>query len=223
MATIFTPTVGHAYKFTFDSRFSKVDGIYKVDRIYSYDEYLSDGRNIKDDFYSVCDLDISEVNKDLAQLRTTQIIKVSPPDSSTLVKIEYFPMCFVQNTPDYNIKKYEKFGLIAYAGMTSDIKNFEYLRANVEQLFNTCLGIESKPYWVAISSQWMTEDDYNKQMQKQDIAKNKVLNYYSENLRLQRECSSLSAKLEAYEEIIINLHKQINTLKTQSLKTEVSS
>ena len=47
-----TPTAGCVYNFTFKSGYNVFDGIYKVSKIMTFDEYVNDGGDIDNDFFS---------------------------------------------------------------------------------------------------------------------------------------------------------------------------
>lgn len=217
MSTAIVPTVGQAYKFTFDSKYSKCNGIYLVSKLMTYDEYLADGNDIKQDFYDACELGDDDIAKDLPQLRTTTIVEVSPPDDTTQIRITHFPLCFVMETPDHNINRYHKFGLITYCGMTDSIDKFAFIKENIKDMLTACLGIDPKPYWIDLGYQWLTESDFNEQQQQQQAASVKIINYFTENQRLQREYNAINTKFNGYEEIIINQQKQIEEL-TSTIK-----
>lgn len=59
----------------------------------------------------------------------------------------------------------------------------------------------------------MTEAEFNNVLKSRDESKKKILNYYSENLRLEKELSQAKTKLNEYEKIIISLQSQVNKLK----------
>lgn len=215
MAVIFTPRVGNAYSFKFETKYAKANGIYKTDAILSYDEYVADGRDIVEDFYAICGLGETEAAQDDALLRKSLIIRVSPPDDNTTIKVTHFPFCFVSDTPDFNVSPYSTFGLVLYSGITDNIDRLEYLREHVAQMFKASLGIDAKPYWVQIGTKWMTEEEYGKILASQQAAAKHTLNYYTENLRLQKSYDAMAAKVTAYEDIIVKLQKQVDDLKAQ--------
>lgn len=223
MAAPFIPNINNAYSFKFDTKYASANGIYRVDRIMSYDEYVADGNDIVADFYDACGLTDDDAANDMAILRSSIIIKVSPPDDNTSTIITHIPFCFVSDTPDFNVHQYTTFGLVLYSGITDDVRKFEYLREHVAQLFHTSIGIDARPHWVAIGTQWMTKDAYDALVAEQNQQANKALNYVSENLRLQKHTTSLENKVTAYEDIIVKLQKQVDALKAQINSGEVSS
>ena len=60
--------------------------------------------------------------------------------------------------------------------------------------------------------QWLTDSEYNEVLQERDESKKKVLNYYSENQRLEKELSQLRTQIAEYERLIVNLQSQIDNL-----------
>jgi hypothetical protein len=59
----------------------------------------------------------------------------------------------------------------------------------------------------------MTESQYQEIIKTRDETKKKVMNYYSENLKLEKMLSSANTKIKEYEKLIINQQKQIDNLK----------
>lgn len=213
MSTVIIPTVGQAYNFTLNAKYSYANGIYRVKKLMTYEEYVNSRHNILEAFYSPGDLTQEDVDQDLPYLRTSVIIEVGAPDEDSSTIVECIPLCFVYDTPDHNVHRYHKFGLITYCGLTNNIDQFDYLKENVKNMFSACLGISPDPFWVDVGYVWMTEAEYEAQQSHQEEQAKQVVNYYTENIRLQAQYNSVNVKFNSYEEIILNQEQQIAQLK----------
>lgn len=213
MSTITTPTVGAVYKFKFTKEFEKFNGTYRVSELMSYDQYLSNGGDIDSDFFGPNNQS-SILAQEIQNVRSSQILKLEAPAQDSDVPPVYAPLYYVAETPDYNVKCYKRFGMITYIGISEDPAVFNFMRDVVSEAVETTFGITPDPKFVVTGEEWLTDAEYNDVLNKRDTSKMKVLNYYSENQRLEKELSSVKTKLSEYEKLIINLQTQINNLKS---------
>ena len=213
MSTIATPTVGAVYNFKFQTEYSNFNGTYKVTGIMSYDEYLSNDGDIVSDFFTPNNQQ-AVADDEIANVRQSVIMKLDPPDEDDDGISKYAPLCYVSETPDFNVKKYQKFGMITYIGICEDPDVFNFMKNTVTEAVESTFGITPEPMFVVTGEEWLTETEYNNVLKERDDSKKKVLNYYSENLRLQKELSQYKTKLNEYEKLIINLQTQITNLKS---------
>ena len=143
MSVIITPTVDSVYKFSFEPRFSSYDGVYRLVKLVTYDQYLEDGGNILTDFYKGCDLQEADVTTDLADLRESKIMMLANASAVTDEISLYAPLCFVKEVPDCNVKKYYKFGMISYIG-AQEAERYQ-ARFNQKQIFILSMRAVSLP------------------------------------------------------------------------------
>ena len=97
-----TPTAGCVYNFTFKSGYNVFNGIYKVSKIMTFAEYVDDGGDIDNDFFSPNDKS-EELNNELPNVQTSKILKLSHPSDDDLDPI-FVPMYYLECTPDFNVK-----------------------------------------------------------------------------------------------------------------------
>lgn len=103
--------------------------------------------------------------------------------------------------------------MITYIGLCEDPTVFDFIKDTVIETVEAAFGITPEPMFVTTGEQWMTEAEFNNVLKSRDESKKKILNYYSENLRLEKELSQAKTKLNEYEKIIISLQSQVNKLK----------
>ena len=211
MTTLMTPTAGCVYNFTFKSGYNVFDGIYKVSKIMTFDEYVDDGGDIDTDFFSPNDKS-EELNNELSNVQTSKILKLSHPSDDDLEPI-FVPMYYLECTPDFNVKEYYNLGIVANIGITESVEDVDFIRSNITEAIESAIGVEPDPTLVIINTKWMTESDYQKIVAERDQNKINTRNYYSENLKLEDRLSRANTKINEYEKLIINLQHQVDKLK----------
>lgn len=203
MATLITPTAGVTYKFVFQPGYEKFNGVYTVLRIMTYDEYINDGGDILQDFFTPCGKDEADIIGELLQIRASKILKLLSPDSEDEKEAVFAPLYYLQDNPDHNVKKYYHMGIVATLGITEEPSDFQASAAMLVEQFQAVLGMEPQPNFVTLKSVWMTEPDYQEMLAKRDQEKLKVINYFSENAKLRKRNDQFKTQIEAYEELII--------------------
>lgn len=206
-----TPTTGCVYNFTFKSGYNVFDGIYKVSKIMTFDEYVDDGGDIDTDFFSPNDKS-EELNNELSNVQTSKILKLSHPSDDDLEPI-FVPMYYLECTPDFNVKEYYNLGIVANIGITESVEDVDFIRSNITEAIESVIGVTPDPKLVIINTKWMTESDYQKIVAERDQNKVNTRNYYSENLKLEDRLSRANTKINEYEKLIINLQHQVDKLK----------
>lgn len=214
MGTIYTPIVGSVYKFTFDSGLDAQNGTYRLVKLMSYEEYLSEDGDIFRDFFEPNGKSEEELNADLVKIKSSKIMKlVDPSDNSDSAIAVFAPLCYLKSSPDYHVSKYTKFGVLACIGITKNPEDLDFMRDSIVEQVEATLGITPDPKYVSISETWLTDDEYAEIVAQRDESKKKTTNYFSENKELQKRMSSLQAILKEYEKLIINQQQQIDALK----------
>ena len=217
MGTIYTPTVGVVYKFTFQSGYDAQNGTYRLVKLMEYDEYLNDGGDLLTDFYEPNGKTETELNADLATIRESKIMKLVDPDTTESdPEAVYAPLCFLLSSPDYNVKRYVKMGVLANIGVTENAEDYDFMLDRITEAVEATLGITPDPRLVVIGHQWLTEDEYADIVAERDQTKISTTNYYSECIRLQQQVQSLQTINNKYEELIKNLQSQIDANSTTS-------
>lgn len=212
MPTLIKPVVGGIYNFKFQTGYTKFDGVHKVVKIMTYDEYISDGGDIFTDFYEPNEKTEDDINSTIDGVMINDILKVVQPNYETVEETLYIPTYFLEETPDYNVSRYHKFGIIANVGVIGDPNNLNFMKANITEAFESVLGITPDVSFVALEEKWLTDEQYQKILSERDDTKKKSYNYYKENLRLQKQISQANTKINEYEKLIISLKQQLDAL-----------
>lgn len=213
MATVsIVPSVGGIYKFTFIDRFNILSGIYKLAKLMTYDEFLEEGEDLLSKLYEPCGLSKEDLDADLQEIKASKIMKLTNPSIHTENSLMYMPLCFMDTTPDHNVKCYYKFGVVAYVGITEDPSTLSEIKNTIKDRAKAMLGIDPDPALITVGEEWLTESDYQQIVSQRKATQSGVLNYFSENVRLEKELTSLKSTLAAYEEIIRKQNAQIQSL-----------
>lgn len=224
MGTTLTPTVGVVYYFGFSDGFTAVNGVYRLSKLMTYAEYLEEGGSLLTTFYNPNNKSENDLNSDLATIRDSKILKLIDPDetnsSDTLV---YAPLCFLESSPDHNVNKYKRYGVVCVAGYTHDINLLTHITDSVKEHLEAELGQDVDPKIVVLSESWMTSAQYQEILDRRDNNKLKNLNYYKENIRLEKELGRVNTLVTKYEESLINLQNQVNLLKESLVDVPVTT
>lgn len=201
---MFEPVLGSTYKFTFGVGYNKFDGVYRLVKIMTYDEYLDDGGNLLADFYTPNGKGEEDLDNDLAKLRVTKIMKlVSPDESDESTKAVYAPWCYVEQTPDHNVNSYTDIGIVVKIGLVKDSKELDYLAENIKEATLAATGIHVEPKFVALTDKWLSDNDFEEIYNARDHAKRKVINYFTECIKLRKQIDSLNTIIQEYERYIV--------------------
>ena len=212
MPTLIKPVAGGIYNFKFQTGYTKFNGVHKVVKIMTYEEYVADGGNILEDFYTPNEKTQTDLDDTISGVMAGDILKVVQPNYETMEETIYIPTYFLEETPDYNVSKYNKFGIVANVGVIGDPANLSFMKDNITEAFESVLGITPSIAFVALEEQWLTEAQYQEILAERDVTKKKSYNYYKENLRLQKQISQANTKINEYERLIVSLKQQIDAL-----------
>lgn len=204
---LITPTPGVTYYFTFELDYSNRDGIYTLVKLMTYDEYLNDGGDLMSDVFSPAGKTEDDMTLRLEEIRNTKMMKLVTPDTLETTQTIFMPITFATDNPDHNVKKYLKLGLVTYIGVTDDEELLADMKNCVNEHVLAATGIDMQPRFVAVGETWLTESQYKDLLAERDATKKKIINYYSENIKLEKRIASLQEQLKAYEEIIIKYCK----------------
>lgn len=217
MGTLYTPTVGVVYKFTFQAGYTAVNGTYRLAKLMQYDEYLEEGGDLLTAFYEPNEKTEEDLNKDLPTIRASMIMKLVAPDASdSSATAVYAPICFLLASPDYNVNEYSRIGILAYVGVTTNPEDYTFVADRIREAVEATLGItDVNPKLVQVGTLWLTDDEYQEIVNERDQTKIKTTNYYADNVELRKRLSSAQTLINEYEKIIINYQKQVVKLKEE--------
>lgn len=200
---MFIPTVGITYSFKFLPEYISLNGIYHVAKVMTIQEALMSGIDLVIDFYNKVGLDSNTYKNDLAMLEGTRIIKLLNPTTLSESSTIHAPMYYLSEQPDHNVKQYYKLVVGLNLGIHENPEQLSFIISNLAQMFSSSFGITNTPELFEIDNVWMTLDEYKDlEDERKNLASDEIINYFSENVRLEKENSDLRSRLAAYEEII---------------------
>lgn len=202
---MFVPTVGVTYSFSFNPGYTDLDGIYCVTQILTLQEMLTDNNDFLKNFYIKAGKTIETYNEDLLKLKDYKVLKLLNPSTLNEDSALFVSMYYLAKQPDHNVKKYYKLALGLNLGVFDNAENMSYLTANISQMLSSALGITNAPELFVIDEVWLTTDSYKDIEDNRTATGDSVINYFSENVRLQNTITDLRSRLAAYEEIIKNI------------------
>ena len=212
MAAI-TPTPGVVYNFIFDPGYDKYNGIYRLVKLMTYEEFLADGGDILQSFYSPNGKDETDVNNDLSKLYTTKIMKLANPDELEEAVEIFAPLMYLTETPDHNVQEYQRFGIVSEVGITDNVDHLDFALDAINESMEGALGITPKTHLITLGSKWLTDAQYQELLSERDENLKKVINYFKSCKDLERRLAQEKTKVQLYEQTVVNMQKQIDELK----------
>lgn len=206
-----TPTPGVVYKFYFRGGFTDFNGTYRLVQVMTYDEYVKENHDIVADFFVPCGKTAEDALADLETIRTSQIMKLRTIDELDTGTEKYAPMAYMDKNPDHNVKKYSKLGVVAYIGIVDEVETLDYINNNLREQFTAGLGIDPQPQFMSTGEVYLTDDEYKEEVAKRNESARQIINYFSENRRLEKVISQQKTRLEAYEATIAALVKKLRS------------
>lgn len=190
--------LGWTYKFTFLKDFIIFNGVYTVIKIYTYAELIAEGINLYETLYSPAGKTETEFESDVVSYKQQRIYKLKNPDNPT--EVLYVPEGILSEAPNFSVKKYAKLVVALNVGVYPNKEELDYVKDLLHEQLNTILGFANSPDVIAIQHQWYTDDEYKQLVEDREQAK-QVVNYFSENLKLQKTNAELRATIAAYEKL----------------------
>lgn len=156
----YIPYVGTFCKFTFTEQFQKLDGVYNVTQVLSYDQALSDDIDFAKNLYAPAGLDESKYDTDVKLYKGDDVlVLVSTVDSTTL----YVFSSLVLNVPDPTVKQYDHLVLVGSLGYFKDISEISWI---LEEVNNTIIAVTGSDGYVdtivdpSVKRVWLTDSEY---------------------------------------------------------------
>ena len=207
---LLTLTPGVTYSFTFSTDFSARNGVYTLDKLSTYTEYLADGGNLYDEVFLPLNINPERMHQDMAQIESSKMMKLTTPDGIDNPVTIFMPTCYVDVNPDFNVDRYTKIGVVSYIGVTKDPALLEYVKDAIQNYILAGTGIDPETKFISIGNVWLTDKQYQDILSQRDQSKMKLINFYTENISLEKRISELQTKLATYEEIIKMQWKELH-------------
>lgn len=194
------------YRFKFINKFSIFDDVYTVARIYSYPEFLKEKVDLYETLYAPCNLTEAEYDQDCSQYFTEPIFQLQKPNDES--DVLYVPSSVLESAPIYNVQEYKDVAIAFHLGVFPSAEEFKSVMSNISEEISTSLGIEQEPKIILLSKEYLTDDEYKKIQDTRNYNKSSVLNYFSENIKLNREILSLRTRIQKLEDYILKMSKE---------------
>lgn len=221
MPAMIAPTPGVTYYFQFDIGYESTDGVYKVVKVMTYDEYLLDNGDILRDFFMPNGKTQVDLDADIEKVRTSKILKLVNPDAFTEdTDPTFVPLNYVRMTPDHHIRKYFRIGIVGDIGITDKPTDLNFAKEAIREHLEAALGVDIDPQFVTIEEAWMADSQYQELLAERDNNKKKVINYFTECGRLQNQLASMKTILNSYEELIVQQQHQLEELLAERVTEE---
>lgn len=199
------PYVNTVYQFRFTSGFAACDGIYKVLRVMTFDEMISDSINLVDLYTKVGKLE-EDYHKDAASLRTDKILKLE--DVTNSENVLYIPNSFNLYEPNPDVQVYANLVLAVNLGMFDDPTQIEFAKNTIESIIDKGIGIKESTLLFSTKDVWMTVSDYKEHVRQRNARKAGLVNLYSETHKLRKALDEANKKIQYYEDKFIALGNQ---------------
>jgi len=100
--------------------------------------------------------------------------------------------------------------VVSYIGVTKDPALLEYVKDAIQNYILAGTGIDPETKFISIGNVWLTDKQYQDILSQRDQSKMKLINFYTENISLEKRISELQTKLATYEEIIKMQWKELH-------------
>ena len=106
--------------------------------------------------------------------------------------------------------------MVSKVGITEDPNDLDYMKNTFVEVVESSLGITPDPIFTTIGEGvWLTDDEYKAEVAKRDKNKLKVMNFFKKAKELEVQLSEAKTKINAYEQLIVKLHKENEALRQQ--------
>lgn len=204
MANLTGCVAGKTYSFKFISDFNKINGIYTVTKIMTFDEMLDDGIDLVATLYSAVDKTDEQYQTEYVNYSNEDVFKLTSVDKTFEDQpvVYYVPVPLIAERPDARIQEYGKLGLMVDLGVFADQDQLSYLSSFILEQIQAATGIKSQVELVAYKTVWMEEAEYERLQQEREALKTGIINHFTRYKAVEAENIKLTSTVKAYEEII---------------------
>ena len=193
----------YVYKFTFQSNFSGLNGIYKVLQITSYEVLLTEGIDLFAILYADNGLDQTTFDADIATIRDKRILKLQDV-SNTDVEV-YIPEHIQSTIPNASVQQYMELGIACNIGVHEDVDDVTTLKTEIEQTIEAMIGEQNAAVVYTVDNKWLTAAEYAVIAAARAVNVSTVSNHYTDKVTALLEIDRLRTKITYYEDLIKTL------------------
>ena len=192
------------YKINFVSPFDSINGIYKVLGIYGYYDLLNNEVDIKKDLYDKLDIDQATFESHVDKFSSATFYKLVQLEDYPNT-IYYVPDFIIAEEPNASLVKVYDLGITIKLGKWLDDTQIVAIKNEIEQLVLSRLGENQSAVIYTIGESIITETEWNtiKSNRNSNIEDSDTI--YQRYLKLKQEVTKLQNKVDALEEIIVQL------------------
>lgn len=195
---------GWTYKFKFINAFKSHDKAYTIVKIYSWDELLKENISLYDLLYGPLNIPREQFNQDVLEFRKQNIYKlINPLDQTNEI---FVPEGILSTIPLYPVKQYGNLVFYIPLGVYEDQQGLDYLFNQVKEQLTGALGVTHDPKLVATSYTYLTETEYQEYAAERNAMTKKILNFFTENIKLRSENDTLRAQIKGYQDLIMKFN-----------------
>lgn len=132
------PSIGSVCAYSFEPRFSSLDGIYELTKVSSYDEMLSDGGDLVSSLYALVGLAEADLNVDWTTYQDDRIMRLVNPDNTDVSILA--PTAIMTMVPDPEIRAYDLLYMAINVGYHDDPEKLLWLRDHLRHLAGAVTG-----------------------------------------------------------------------------------
>lgn len=202
-------TVGHIYKFAFDTDFAILNGIYKVTHAMDYDTLIESDVDLLNSLFEPAGLSDVELQVALPTIKTDTFYRLITIDGNTEL---YIPYQYVVGIPVPDVFEYSKLMLVVDLGPWAEPDVLAGIQSIISSYLENAYGITEQPEVMAYDTVWMAESDYEATKDaRQDVIDNGTgtINYFTETQNKQEIINAKDARIDALEALVAQLHNQL--------------
>lgn len=197
------PSIETTAKFTFNSPFNVLDGIYTLTQLVSFSTAINDGVNFVDSLYAYTSYpDPDEAfATDWKLYQNDQVLKLVSIDDAA--KIIYVPASLINEVPDPQIIKAHNLTLRVDLGLFRDPTTIAWIKSEIDDFVANSTGTTKTCHLFAPKTEYMTESEWQA-LEQDRLNRISELDLSSKTIvNLRKELDTANRKLRAYEEKII--------------------
>lgn len=195
------PHINHVYRFSFNSTFSSLDGVYKTLQLIPYDDFFGLGIDMVKYLYSKVNKGEEDWLADLSNYSGDVFIKLQNVTDET--NIIYIPQSIMVKVPEGDIGRYQKLMVTVDLGVFDD-EVFDDAIVTLKEVLEKRLGISVEPTVMKYDDVWLSKAEFATIAADREANKDIVENYYSSAKKAIDTEIELRTTIAALEAIIIN-------------------
>lgn len=194
------PQLGTVAKYTLKTKFTPLNGIYKLERIRTFDAALADGVDFVKSIYTPCELTDADYQADADEYRSSVVLTLTYIDDETIVR--HIPYPAIDLTPDPMIIKCENLYIAIDIGLVKDPNKYKWLINQLNEMTRSVTGTDKMVQLMSVGSVYVTQADYDTIEADRTIRIEQIDSLQKTVTGQSELISKLTTRLQHYEDII---------------------